>query len=88
MQSPSHPSGQHEAVLGDISPVIAPMKGEHKLPDSLAAHAKCYTNVAAGETESRGLFAAPSTALHILVGYRVARLQHVGCSVLSRTSTG
>lgn len=60
-------------MLGDISPVIALMKGELMLPDSLAAHAKCYTNVAAGETESRGLFAAPSTALHILVVYGVAR---------------
>lgn len=54
------------------------------LPDSLAAHTKCYTGFAAGETESQELFSAPSTALHVLVG----GLQHMGCSVLSRVSSG
>lgn len=51
------------------------MRGGQVLSDSLAAHAKCYINFAAGETEPQGLFAAASTALHVLVTYRVA-----GCS--------
>lgn len=66
VQSPSHSSGQQEAALGDISPVTAWMKGAQMLPDSLAAYAKCFV---AGETESRGLFTASSTALLFLVAY-------------------
>lgn len=58
MQSPSHPSGQYQAVLGDISPVIVRMRGGQALPDSLAAHAKSHINFSAGGSESQGLFAA------------------------------
>lgn len=76
VQSPSHPSGQYQAVLGVISPVIVRMRGGETLPDSLAAHAKSSINFSAGDPESQGLFAAD------LLLSSLGDIQCMGCSAL------
>lgn len=84
MQSPSHSSGQHEAELGDISPVIAWLKGGQMLPDSLAAHAKCFVS---GKLSHGGC--SLIYLLFFFIWWHIESLgvlQHMGCSVLSRVS--